>query len=171
MIKYVKIISEETGEVEIANMPDSMAIEQGYVQEDVVQSEINAKWYLSSSIDEQEYKKQLASQRQKTFEQDFFKIVFNNTDMWIKRHVTMKDGTIRSFLYDMPYWMEKNITAEGWPVGKGFLYYETPDFNNELTPEYMLTLQRPNPAMNINDIKLFFAQCGNRVFSEFFGGI
>ena len=171
MIKYAKIISEETGEVEIANMPASMAIEQGYTEQDVTQSEVDTKWYLTASIDVEEYKKQLALKRQESFEQDFFKITLNGVDMWIKRHVTMKDGTICSFLYDMAYWMEKNITAEGWPIGRGFLYYATPDFTKELTPEYLLTLQRPNPNMSIDDIKVFYAHCGQRVFGEFFGRV
>lgn len=46
MIKYAKILNEDTKEVSIANSPSNWVISQGYTPLDVEQSEVNNRWYL-----------------------------------------------------------------------------------------------------------------------------
>lgn len=77
----------------------------------------------------------IAERRKNNFEKEFF---FTSLG-WIRRKVTMKDGTIKDFLSDLLIPIKT-----GMEMGREveILTYDTPDFSKELTPEYIITLQR-----------------------------
>ena len=76
----------------------------------------------------------LAQKRRELFEQGFF----NTCLGWIRRRVTMKDGSTRDFLSDLLL----PIKA-GMELGRivKVITYNTPDFTKELTGDYMESLQ------------------------------
>jgi len=80
------------------------------------------------------YEEIIVQKRKEQFEKEFF-----NTSLgWIRRRVTMKDGSIKDFLVDllMP------IKA-GMDLGQNveLITYNTPDFTKEPTLDYMESLQ------------------------------
>lgn len=46
MLKYSKITNQETREVSIANSGTSWVISQGYIEQEVEQSDVDGRWYL-----------------------------------------------------------------------------------------------------------------------------
>ena len=81
----------------------------------------------------------LAQKRQTKFEQEFF-----NTSLgWIRRKVCMRDGSVKEFLTDLLIPIKTGMDL-GHEVQ--IITYKTPDFNTELTKEYMETLQERKTA-------------------------
>ena len=81
----------------------------------------------------------LAQKRKTKFEKEFF-----NTSLgWIRRKVTMADGSEKEFLADLLL----PIKA-GLDFGREIqiITYRTPDFNVDMTKEYMQTLQERKTA-------------------------
>ncbi len=76
----------------------------------------------------------LAQRRKEQFEKDFFQTTLG----WIRRKVNMKDGSIKDFLADLLLSIRAGIEL-GQEVE--IITYNTPDFYQELTNEYMLSLQ------------------------------
>ena len=81
----------------------------------------------------------LAQKRQIQFEKEFFRTSLG----WIRRKVTMKDGTTRDFLSDLLL-----PVKAGMELGQivEIITYNTPDFFKELTADYMVSLQEIKQA-------------------------
>ncbi len=80
------------------------------------------------------YQEMIINKRQEQFEKEFF-----NTSLgWIRRQVTMKDGSIKDFLADILL----SVKA-GMELGQDvkIITYNTPDFSKEPTLEYLESLQ------------------------------
>ncbi len=75
-----------------------------------------------------------AQKRKKEFEKAFFLTSLG----WIRRKVTMKDGTIRDFLSDLLL-----PIRSGMEMGQNveIITYKTPDFSKDMSLEYMESLQ------------------------------
>lgn len=80
------------------------------------------------------YQEAIINQRKEQFEKAFFKTSLG----WIRRAVTMKDGSQKDFLADLLL----PIKA-GMEMGQDvkIITYNIPDFSKELTPAYLESLQ------------------------------
>ena len=85
------------------------------------------------------YEAECASERQKKFERDFFQTSFG----WIRRQVRMKDGTTKDFLADLLLQIKAGIEL-GQEVN--VITYHLPDFYQEATEDYMVSLQEKKLA-------------------------
>ena len=81
----------------------------------------------------------LAKRRQEQFEKDFFSTSLG----FIRRKVNMKDGSTRDFLSDLLIPIKAGIEL-GQNVE--IITYELPDFHQELTQDYMVSLQERKTA-------------------------
>ena len=99
----------------------------------------------------------LAQKRKKEFEAAFFKTSLG----WIRRKVTMKDGSIKDFLADLLL----PIKA-GMEMGQNveIITYSTPDFTIEPDNEYMESLQE-----NKNATPEFIQECLFQTVKDFRG--
>lgn len=107
MIKYAKVINNVSGLCETAegsNIDFYKSI--GMTQLDVEQSEKDNNWYLASKCPH--YTPEEKAQQR---EADFNKQFFSTSLGYIRRTVTMKDGTKKSFLTDI-----LPMLVEGVPV-------------------------------------------------------
>jgi len=81
----------------------------------------------------------LAQRRKEQFEKEFFQTTLG----WIRRKVNMQDGSKKDFLADLlipiKAGLELNQTVR-------IITYKTPDYTNELTQEYMESLQEIKTA-------------------------
>ena len=97
----------------------------------------------------------IIQRRRRQFYKDFFQTSLGN----IRRKVQMKDGTVKDFLSDLLLQIKAGIEL-GQNVE--ILTYETPDFTQELTNEYMLSLQeRKNADLN------FVRECLMQTVNDF----
>lgn len=81
----------------------------------------------------------LANKRQAQFEKEFFQTSLG----WIRRKVTMKDGSQRDFLADL-----LPAIKAGIELGQNveMITYKTPDYASEMTMEYIKSLQEIKTA-------------------------
>ncbi len=94
-----------------------------------------------------DYEKELAKKR----EEKFNKLFFNTSLGYIKRQVTMKDGTIKSFLTDIVPLLQ---------VGIPIISYDKPDFTTEDMP-------KQNTDKIVTDE--FINECKQQVLKDFYG--
>lgn len=85
------------------------------------------------------YLEQKASEREENFEREFFSTSLG----WIRRKVNMKDGSIRDFLADLLLPIKAGLEL-GQKVE--IITYKTPDFTQEQTAEYIISLQERKEA-------------------------
>ena len=104
------------------------------------------------------YEAELALERENEFEKEFFETSLG----WIRRKVNMKDGSKKDFLSDLLL----QIKA-GLELGQNIeiVTYSTPDFSNDLTPEYLLALQ-----VKKNATAEFVQECLMQTVADFYGG-
>lgn len=81
----------------------------------------------------------LAQRRQAQFEKEFFSTSLG----WIRRKVTMKDGSIKDFLGDLLIPIKAGLELN---QEVKIITYKTPDFTIEFTKEYMESLQEIKSA-------------------------
>ena len=86
-----------------------------------------------------DYKEKIQLKRETEFKDLFFKTSLG----WIRREVKLKDGSIKDFLSDLLL----HIKA-GMDLGQevNIITYNQPDFLNELSPEYLISLQERKVA-------------------------
>lgn len=99
----------------------------------------------------QNYDIEQAEKREAEFKKEFFETSLG----WIRRQPTLADGTLDDFLNnDLPL-LAIALMSGGSPVLP--IAYELPDFTQELTKEYMETLQIKDQAITpqfINECSL-----------------
>ncbi len=97
--------------------------------------------------DTEEYIAEQVQEREKIFNEQFF-----NTSLgYIKRKVTMKDGTIKSFLSDILPLLQ---------IGIPIISYEKPDFTTE---------EMPKQNTNVIVTDKFINECKQQVLKDFYG--
>lgn len=139
MIKYAKIINNISGLCETAqgsNIDFYKSI--GMTQLDVEQSEKDNNWYLASKCPH--YSPEEKAQQR---EADFNKQFFSTSLGYIRRSVTMADGSKKDFLADLLLQIKAGIEF-GQEVS--IITYKLPDFYQEATEEYMISLQEKKLA-------------------------
>lgn len=80
------------------------------------------------------YEIQKAQSRKKEFEKEFFQTSLG----WIRRKVNMKDGSQKDFLADLLLPIKAGLDLE---QAVEVIVYKTPDFSQEFTASYILSLQ------------------------------
>lgn len=85
------------------------------------------------------YESNFYSQQQEQFEREFFETSLG----WIRRKVTMQDGSAKDFLGDLLFVIKSGIEL-GQQVK--IITYKTPDFSQTLTSEYLISLQEEKTA-------------------------
>lgn len=139
------------------NHKNGLRIEQGLdgslfalEEDEIMQNGVPAK--------NQNYETEIAQERKDKFEKNFF-----NTSLgWIKRSVNMKDGSTKDFLSDLLLQIKAGMDM-GQKVE--IISYAQPNFSNDLTEEYMLTLQQHKNATSG-----FIQECLARTVADFCGG-
>ncbi len=103
------------------------------------------------------YENELIESRKALFENEFF-----NTSLgWIRRKVNMKDGSKKDFLSDLLLQIKAGLEL-GQVVE--IITYSQPDFSQEISEEYMISLQeRKNATLE------FIGECLNRTVMDFGG--
>ncbi len=103
------------------------------------------------------YDNELINARKVLFEQEFFKTSLG----WIRRKVNMKDGSKKDFLSDLLLQIKAGLEL-GQVVE--IITYLQPDFTQEISEEYMISLQeRKNATLE------FIGECLNRTVMDFGG--
>ncbi len=104
------------------------------------------------------YEEELVQAREEGFEQNFF-----NTSLgWIRRKVNMQDGTTKDFLSDLLLQIKLGVDL-GQDIK--IITYSTPDFSQEITDEYMISLQSYKSAT-----AEFIQECLSQLVADFYGG-
>lgn len=105
------------------------------------------------------YQELIAQKRKEQFEREFFKTSLG----WIRRQVSMKDGSKKEFLADLLL----TIKA-GMELGQDvkIITYKTPDFSKEPTLYYIESLQEVKSAT-----PKFIQECLFQTVQDFGGGI
>lgn len=155
MIKYAKVINNLSGLCETAegsNIDFYKSI--GMTQLDVEQSEKDNNWYLASKCPH--YTPEEKAQQR---EADFNKQFFNTSLGYIRRSVTMADGSKKDFLSDLLLQIKAGIEL-GQEVN--IITYKLPDFYQEITEDYMISLQEKKPVT-----LAFIAECLSRTALDF----
>lgn len=125
MIKYAKIINEETGLCEVGIGTDYNFYESiGMIKLDVEQSEIDNFWYLAEKCPHK-------SEEEKAIERktEFNKAFFLTSLGYIRRSVTMQDGSKKDFLSDLMPTIKMGLES-GIPVN--ILTYDKPPFDKDI---------------------------------------
>ena len=106
-------------------------------------------------VENPNYEEIKAKYRKEDFEKEFFHTSLG----WVRRKVTMKDGSIKDFLSDLLL----QIKA-GLDIGQvvNILTYKQPNFYIEPTREYMESLQQKKPAT-----LEFISECLNQTVLDF----
>lgn len=101
-------------------------------------------------------------------QQEYWNANFFNTSLgWIRRKPVMKDGTVKDFLNDCLPIIKMGLTEAGLPQG-AVIRYATPDYKQELTSEYIETLQ-DNSAITYEQGVQFINECITRFLADFTG--
>lgn len=91
------------------------------------------------AVIDENYEQKMAKKRKETFEKEFFLTSIG----WIRRNVRMKDGSSKNFLSDLLIPIKTGLELGQEVV---IITYKTPDFNNDLNSDYMLSLQERKSA-------------------------
>ncbi len=139
MLKYALVTDSETGLCDVGLGDNETFYKSIGMQKLDVAQGYDGQWYLSGKFQESSYLQKAASYRQEIFEKEFF-----NTSLgWIRREVRMKDGSTRNFLSDLLLQIKAGLDMG---VSVDILTYNLPDFTQELSDDYIKTLQVTKPA-------------------------
>lgn len=124
MIKYAKIIND-SGECLVFLGDDiQWAIEQNYAQYNVEQSDVDNQWYLAEKCPHKS-EEEKEQEREESFDKSFF-----NTSLgYVRRSVTMADGSHKDFLSDLLPAISMSVQS-GVPVN--ILTYDRPPFDHDI---------------------------------------
>lgn len=106
-------------------------------------------------IVDKDYDARVIQERKAGFEKEFFSTCLG----WIRRNVTMVDGSRKNFLTDLVLPIKTGIES-GREVM--IITYKTPDFTNDLTLDYMISLQEKKQAT-----PEFIQECLNQLVKDF----
>lgn len=125
MIKYAKIINNETGLCEVGLGTNVEYYESiGMSQLDVDLSDVDNNWYLASLCPHKS-EKEKAREREANFDKAFF-----NTSLgYVRRNVTMADGSHKDFLSDLLPAISMSVQSG---VSVNILTYDRPPFDHDI---------------------------------------
>lgn len=105
------------------------------------------------------YSQELFNQRKILFNKEFFLTSLG----WIRRNVSMKDGSKKDFLGDLLLQIKAGLDLG---LNVSVIAYKEPDFSNELTNEYMNSLQETKLAN-----QEFIQECLAQTVKDFQGEV
>lgn len=109
------------------------------------------------AVVDEAYEQKLMNKRESEFQKAFFHTSLG----WIRRKVSMKDGSIKDFLSDLLLSIKAGLELGGEVE---IITYQNPDFSNDITNEYLVTLQeRKNATME------FVEECLSQTVADFCG--
>lgn len=150
MLKYAKIINEETGLCEVGLGSNTQYYESiGLIEQDVEKSDIDGLWYLSEKCPHKT-PEQEAQERQADFESKFFEI---QNYGWFRKIPKGYSSAVES----LNTAFNAVTVLQGLPAGM-LIFYEAPDFTNpeECTEEWLIEHQHVNEAMSAQDFGQFY---------------
>lgn len=103
------------------------------------------------------YEEELVQERKEEFNKQFFKTSLG----YVRREVTMANGSTKDFLSDLLPTISMGINL-GQTVS--IITYNEPDFHNEITDEYMITLQN-----KVDATEQFVQECFMQLNNDFTG--
>ena len=139
MLKYAEIIDEKNGLCNVGLGENLKFYTSLGMQLLNVEKGFDDKWYLAEKLQTAEYKKRLQNYQEKTFKSAFFETSLG----WIRRKVSMQDGSIKDFLSDILLQIKAGL--ELGQVVK-IITYKLPDFSSNFTDDYILSLQEEKEA-------------------------
>ena len=134
MIKYATIIDGETGLCAVGAGTDyETYIKMGMVRLNVELSDVDNRWYLVGKCP-----KKSDTQKAKDRENEFNSAFFYTSLGYVRREVTMADGTTKDFLSDLLPVIKATVEADKMFT---IITYLQPDFSMEFTQDYIESLQ------------------------------
>lgn len=125
MIKYAKVINNVSGLCEVAEGSDIDFYKSiGMTQLNVEQSDVDNNWYLSELCPHKS-EEEKAREREASFDKAFF-----NTSLgYVRRSVTMADGSHKDFLSDLLPAISMSVQLG---VSVNILTYDKPPFDHDI---------------------------------------
>lgn len=118
--------------------------------------QINDSGYEVPVVNEN-YSKEQAQKQEVQFKKDFFETSLG----WVRRKVSMQDGSVKDFLSDLLLSIKAGIEM-GQNVE--IITYKKPDFETEINNEYLISLQQKVFATSD-----FVVECLNQTVKDFGG--
>lgn len=162
----LKLRFDETTGKALSAYPAEYEVPEPYLeiteqQNETIQSDTQNYYFLVNG-------KIKAKNRLEYDQQEYWNANFFNTSLgWIRRKPVMKDGTVKDFLNDCLPIIKMGLTEAGLPQG-AVIRYATPDYKQELTSEYIETLQ-DNSAITYEQGVQFINECITRFLADFTG--
>lgn len=155
MLKYAQIANEETGLCYVGIGTDTKYYEKiGMTLLDVEQSEVDGAWYLTEKCPHYTEEERQALRRQ-AFEKEFF-----NTSLgYIRRKVSMATGETKDFICDIVPALQSGLALG---IASPIITYNQPDFTQDITDEYMISLQEVKPVT-----AEFLKECAMQLANDF----
>lgn len=156
MIKYCKILDNETGLVQLGvGCSEDYYQEIGMTQHDVEQSEKDYQWYLTEKCPHYTEEEKTAM-REAEFKSTFFYI---NSFGWYRKHPKGYQSAVESInsAYNSFAEMQKLGLAENFPANT-LIFYQQPDFTKaeQCTEEWLVEHQIFNQAMTPQQFGQFY---------------
>ena len=154
MIKYAKIIDEETGLVNIATGTDIEYYQSiGMIELDVEQSDVDNKWYLTEKCPHKS-EEEKAQEREEAFKNEFFEITNYG---WYRRKPKGYTSALESLT--VAYNMVTSGVIQELPAGT-FIFYPEPDYTKpeQCTEEWLIEHHILSEAMTAQQFLPFYAQ-------------
>jgi len=104
-------------------------------------------------------------ERKEWFEANFFNVTSIG---WIRKKFTMKDGSVKDFLFDGFPMLASMITNNQLPANSCVIY-NLPDFTKELTEAYLSSLNYKNELLTPQQTLDFVTTCKTQIVLGFFG--
>ena len=96
-------------------------------------------WSGNTIIVNPNYEEEKAQERQALFEQEFFLTSLG----YIRRNVNMANGSTKDFICDIVPALQAGLTQG---IATPIITYNQPDFTQDITTEYLVTLQEVKPV-------------------------
>lgn len=129
-------------EFKISNITTLGELTDGYMVTNELAELITANpddYKISDGVVTAKTSEDKAAEFKETFEEQFFETSLG----WIRRNVTMADGSVKSFLTDLLLPIKAGLEL-GQTVT--VITYNTPDYTQEYTDEYIISLQEKKEA-------------------------
>lgn len=159
-IENNKVIVAQKINTDLSEFREATSIEEDVINQGILAQIEGAIYDPTVNLD---YQTELKQQKETWFKFNFFRTTIG----WIRRKPVMADGSIKDFLSDVLPIIKIALTSAGLPAG-AIIRYSEPDYSNELTTEYMKTLQN-NSALTLEQANTFIVECITRYLADFKG--
>ena len=152
MIKYAKVINEETGRCEVGLGTNAEFYKSiGMTQQDVELSDVDNNWYTAEKCPHKTDEEKTAM-RQADFESRFFEV---NNKGWYRRQPKGYGSAVESLNTAF-----NAVTLMGKLPANTLIFYEKPDYTKpeECTEEWLVEHQTFNEEMTVQEFGIFYTE-------------